>query len=99
MSGIYWTTNEGKSLLPRQMEDSHIINSIKYFAKRMNSSLSTMDDWEKLAGFKPGMRYVIYEAFVRGLTDPFPKSLTDWANGFDEDFDNYNYPADIFSPL
>lgn len=64
---LRWRTQEGKSLLPSQMEDSHLLNTIAYIKRRVFlAKLGTptqMDD-DTVAT----MLYPIYPELVRELT-------------------------------
>jgi hypothetical protein len=53
-----WKTKAGKHIRIVDMEDSHLLNVIKYF--RRSSPASMLDDWEKY-------KNVIKEAEKRGL--------------------------------
>ena len=91
MSGIYWRTKEGKHLLPRRMGDSHIINTIKMIAEKTNNPLCTFSDWQQLEREFPIMQHLLYEAFVRELTQSFHESFISWAWGIDDADDDQGF--------
>ena len=91
---VYWLTKEREHILPRDMEDSHIINCIKMVAKTTNNPLVTGDDWRELAtNTAPAMPYILYEAYARKLLKAFNDSLEDWAWGIDDAYDDIEYPG------
>lgn len=82
-SKTIWVTREGKKIKVKDMTDSHLLNSIKYLDRRLESMKITMpypnfngemaqfcaeQDWDHFQNSEPSDYWPIYETLCKEIS-------------------------------
>lgn len=82
-AGLYWYPEKGERLLPRDMGNTHLENTIRFVLRKINLVPASYGGWEEATKRAPILHYLLYEVACRNLTDLFHSSLKNWIVGYD----------------